>query len=70
MAGEVRIRRRFKVPVVSFGEVIEACGGPTVKEWVALDGCPMMGRLVFDPQEPVSKTTKGHSAASPRSPIR
>lgn len=60
VAGEVKNPATFKVPVgVSFGEVIEACGGPTVKEWVAVDGGPMMGRLVFDPQEPVSKTTKG-----------
>ena len=60
VAGEVKNPATLKVPVgVSFGEVIEACGGPTVKEWVAVDGGPMMGRLVFDPQEPVSKTTKG-----------
>jgi len=60
VAGEVKNPATLKVPVgVSFGEVIGACGGPTVKEWVAVDGGPMMGRLVFDPQEPVSKTTKG-----------
>ena len=60
VAGEVKNPATLKVPVgVSFGEVIDACGGPTVKDWIAVDGGPMMGRLVFDPQEPVSKTTKG-----------
>ncbi len=44
VAGEVKNPATLKVPVgVSFGEVIDACGGPTVKDWVAVDGGPMMG---------------------------
>lgn len=60
VAGEVRSPATFRVPVgVSFGEVVAACGGATVEDRVFIEGGPMMGRLVFDQDEPVTKTTKG-----------
>jgi Na+-translocating ferredoxin:NAD+ oxidoreductase RnfC subunit len=70
VAGEVKNPATLRVPVgVSFGEVIASCGGATVKEWVAVDGGPMMGRLVTDPEEPVTKTTKGILLFPPDHPL-
>ncbi|HEY3352884.1 MAG TPA: 4Fe-4S dicluster domain-containing protein [Polyangia bacterium] len=38
---------------------VELCGGATVPDWVLLEGGPMMGRLVTDPDEPITKRTSG-----------
>ena len=60
VAGEVRTPATLRVPVgVSFGETVEACGGATTDAPVFIEGGPMMGRLVFEREEPVTKTTKG-----------
>ncbi|PIE55385.1 MAG: electron transport complex protein RnfC [Dethiosulfovibrio peptidovorans] len=58
--GEIHRPTTVRVPMgVSFAQVVDSCGGATIDNWVALDGGPMMGRLVINPDEPVTKTTKG-----------
>lgn len=60
VAGEVGNPSTLRVPVgITFDEAIRACGGETVEDPVFVEGGPMMGRLVFDRAEPVTKTTKG-----------
>jgi len=60
VAGAVARPATFWVPLgISFQEVIEAAGGPTVERWAIFVGGVMMGRLTWDAQEPVTKTTTG-----------
>ncbi|MCX7828387.1 MAG: SLBB domain-containing protein [Thermanaerothrix sp.] len=60
VCGEVAEPATIRVPVgISFAQAVEVCGGALVKDWVAIDGGPMMGKVVEDPSEPVVKTTKG-----------
>ncbi|EHM10713.1 putative NADH:ubiquinone oxidoreductase, subunit RnfC [Thermanaerovibrio velox DSM 12556] len=60
VCGEVARPSTIRVPVgVSFAQAVDVCGGAVVGDWVAVDGGPMMGRVVEDPSEPVVKTTKG-----------
>ncbi len=44
---------------VTLREVITACGGTTLEEYVILVGGPMMGTIVRDPDIPVTKLTSG-----------
>lgn len=60
LAGEVREPQTVRVPLgVTFRELVEYAGGTKLKDWVILDGGPMMGRIVTDPDTPVVKTSSG-----------
>jgi Na+-translocating ferredoxin:NAD+ oxidoreductase RnfC subunit len=60
VSGEVREPRTLRVPLgVSYRELVEYCGGTRLKQWVILDGGPMMGRILTDPETPVVKTSSG-----------
>jgi Na+-translocating ferredoxin:NAD+ oxidoreductase RnfC subunit len=60
ISGEVRQPMTVRAPVgTSFRDLVEAAGGTRLKDWVILDGGPMMGRIVEDPATPVVKTSSG-----------
>ena len=60
VSGAVRRPMTVRAPVgTPFRDLIEAAGGAAVKDWVILDGGPMMGRIVEDAATPVVKTTSG-----------
>lgn len=60
IAGEVKSPATMKVPVgVSWKELVELCGGFKVKNPVAIDGGPMMGKVITDFSQPVIKTSAG-----------
>ena len=44
---------------ITFREVIDACGGAVLDEYVILVGGPMMGSIEKDPDAPVTKLTSG-----------
>ena len=58
--GAVRTPKSFWAPLgVTFRELIEIAGGPTIGEFGMFVSGIMMGRLTFDLDEPVTKTTAG-----------
>jgi Na+-translocating ferredoxin:NAD+ oxidoreductase RnfC subunit len=60
VTGAVAHPSTFKVPLgVSVQELLALAGGATIPDYAVLDGGPMMGRLVEDLTQPVTKTTKG-----------
>jgi Na+-translocating ferredoxin:NAD+ oxidoreductase RnfC subunit len=60
ISGAVKNPATFKVELgCSFAELIEAAGGSTITDWVILDGGPMMGSIVEDPEKTVVKTSSG-----------
>ena len=62
VGGAVRTPRPFKVPVgISCRELLEAAGG-TAEPCRYIIGGPCMGRVVDDPDVPVTKTTGGFLA--------
>lgn len=62
VGGAVRTPRTFKVPVgISCQELLEAAGG-TAEPCRYIIGGPCMGRVVDDPDVPVTKTTGGFLA--------
>lgn len=38
---------------------LELAGGATVQDWVIIEGGPMMGEVVRDPRQPITKKTSG-----------
>lgn len=59
IAGEVRQPMTVRVPIgVSLREVLDLAGGPLTPDPVVLDGGAMMGHVVGDLDEPVTKRTK------------
>jgi Na+-translocating ferredoxin:NAD+ oxidoreductase RnfC subunit len=54
---------------VSFHEVIAACGGTTLDEYVVLVGGPMMGRIERGADLPVTKLTSGIIVLPPDHPL-
>jgi Na+-translocating ferredoxin:NAD+ oxidoreductase RnfC subunit len=59
VAGAVAAPKTVRVPVgIGYAELLALAGGPVVKEFVCLDGGPMMGRPVADLGLPVTKATK------------
>ena len=49
-----------RVPVgTRVSEVLDFAGGPTISEYRVVDGGPMMGRVLPDADQPVTKTTSG-----------
>lgn len=60
VGGAVRHGGLFRVPVgTSAQTLLDAAGGPIVKDPVYVDGGPLMGRYYDIPDFPVVKTTKG-----------
>ncbi|TEB05428.1 Electron transport complex protein RnfC [Pelotomaculum schinkii] len=60
VAGAVANPGTYFVPLgVSTEEMLELAGGPTITKFAVINGGPMMGKLVRDLKEPVTKTTKG-----------
>ena len=60
VSGAVREPKSFWIPVgTPFRELIEIAGGSTVAEFGTFVSGIMMGRLTFDLDEPVTKTTGG-----------
>ncbi len=60
VTGEVKTPSTFFAPIgITFGELIEHCGGTTVKDFGIFIGGLLMGTLTFDLNEVVTKTTTG-----------
>ncbi len=60
VAGEVARPAVLKVPVGTLAaEVLAFAGGPAIKDYRVVDGGPMMGRVLPDTNQPVTKTTSG-----------
>jgi Na+-translocating ferredoxin:NAD+ oxidoreductase RnfC subunit len=60
VCGEVRQPLTCKVPIgTSVGDVIELAGGTKVDDYGIVMGGPMMGKVILDDGEPITKTTSG-----------
>ncbi|WP_320007252.1 4Fe-4S dicluster domain-containing protein [Maridesulfovibrio sp.] len=60
VAGEIKKPMVVKVPVGTLvSDVLEFAGGPTISDYKVVDGGPMMGRVLPDTNQPVTKTTSG-----------
>ena len=60
VTGEVREPMVVKVPVGTLvSDVLAFAGGPTISDYRVVDGGPMMGRVLPDTHQPVTKTTSG-----------
>lgn len=60
VTGAVRQAQTLRVPIgTPLALLVEAAGGATVPGWAIVEGGPMMGRVVTDPSQPVTKTTGG-----------
>jgi len=70
VAGEVRRPITLEMPIgAPMGLAVELADGPTVEDWVIVEGGPMMGRVVEDPWEPVTKRTSGVIVLAPDHPV-
>ena len=59
VTGAVRDPSTVRIPIgVPFQDVIEICGGPTLDDFVTIEGGPMMGNIIDDISDPITKTTK------------
>jgi len=59
VAGSVARPLTCELPIgAPIGAAVELAGGPSVEDWVLIEGGPMMGRIV-DPSEPITKKTSG-----------
>lgn len=60
VSGAVAVPGTYQVPLgVSIGDMLELAGGSLISEFEVINGGPMMGKLVKNLNEPVTKTTKG-----------
>ncbi len=60
VAGEVARPLTCELPVgAPMSLAVELAGGATVSSWSIVEGGPMMGRVVLDPDEPITKKTSG-----------
>jgi len=60
VGGAVNEPKTVRVPVgISTREVLEACGGVSIDSYAVLSGGVMMGKLVDNLDQPVTKTTGG-----------
>ena len=60
VGGEVARPLTCELPVgTSMADAVARAGGATVPRWVIVEGGPMMGRVVTDPTEPITKKTSG-----------
>ena len=70
VAGNVRKPGVYHVPIgTSIGEMVRLAGGATIADFRVINGGPMMGKLVGDLAEPVTKTTKGLLVLPEDSPV-
>lgn len=59
VAGAVAFPGTFQVPLgVSAAEMLKLAGDPTLSDYAVINGGPMMGKLIKNLNEPVTKTTK------------
>ncbi|MFH1727241.1 MAG: SLBB domain-containing protein [Pseudomonadota bacterium] len=60
VTGEVKNPKVFKAPIgCSYSKLIELAGGPLIDNFSVIDGGPMMGKIVENIDDPISKTTTG-----------
>lgn len=60
VTGEIKNPMVVKVPVGTLvADVLEFAGGPTLTDYKVVDGGPMMGRVLPDINQPITKTTSG-----------
>lgn len=60
VAGAVAAPMLLRVPVgTPVADVLAFAGGPTIDRFRVVDGGPMMGRVLADTDQPVTKTTSG-----------
>lgn len=60
VTGEIANRMVVKVPIgTKVADVLEFAGGPTISKFKVVDGGPMMGRVLSDLEQTVTKTTSG-----------
>lgn len=60
VTGEVKKHMVVKVPVGTLvADLLAFAGGPTISDYKVVDGGPMMGRVLPDTHQPVTKTTSG-----------
>ena len=60
VTGAVKKPCSFKAPIgISYGELIEFAGGANCKDYAAIDGGPMMGKVITDFTLPVTKVSGG-----------
>ena len=72
VGGDVQRPVTCELPIgAALGEAVALAGGPERPEdpWVIIEGGPMMGRVVMDPQEPVTKKTSGVIVLPARHPL-
>lgn len=70
LTGEVKKPVTIKVPVgVSIKEILPYAGGVTVKSPAFVDGGPMMGKIIFDQNTPVTKTSGGYIVLNSDHPL-
>ena len=70
VAGEVRRPLTCELPIgAPMGIAVELADGPTSPDYVIIEGGPMMGRVVTDPHEPVTKKTSGVIVLPPDHPV-
>ncbi len=68
VAGEVNKPCVMSAPIgATYADLVELAGGAKIKDAVLIDGGPMMGKVVSDPNEGIGKTTSGILALSPES---
>lgn len=70
VTGMVAEPATFHAPIgISFQSLIEAAGGATVRDYVVIDGGPMMGKITSNLSQPITKTTKGIIVLSSSHPL-
>ena len=70
VTGEVARPMVVKVPVGALvKDVLAFAGGPTISEYKVVDGGPMMGRVLPDTEQSVTKTTSGLIVLPPDHPV-
>lgn len=70
VAGAVASPGTFQVPLgVSVGEMLKLAGDPVLSDFAVINGGPMMGKLVHNLNEPVTKTTKALLVLSKTNPV-
>lgn len=70
ITGYVHKPMTVKVPIgMSIKEVIALAGGPTVNDYRVINGGPMMGQLVSDLHQPITKVMSGLIVLPPEHPV-
>lgn len=60
VSGDIKNPMVIKAPIgMEVSEVLGFAGGPTVSDYRVVDGGPMMGRVLPDIHQPITKTTSG-----------